>query len=121
MAETGSLPIERNLIFRQDADWRMSYTLETAAGVSIDTTNWDVKMQIRGKVGGSLLDELTIANGRVTVGGTGGAITLHYPKVTVAALSWLEAVYDIRETPPGGDAVYRFQGSIVVVPMVTRG
>lgn len=116
-----ALPIRRNFIFRQDADFRFVYTLKNPDGTVINVTGWDMRMQIRTAVGGALLDELTTANGKITLGGASGTIMLYYSKATIAALTWTEARHDIRETPPGGDTLYRFAGSITVIQMVTRG
>lgn len=116
-----TLPIRRNFVFRQDADFRFVYTLKNPDGTPINNSGWDVRMQMRATVDGTLLDELTTANGRVTLGGSTGVITLTYPKATIAALTWIAAVYDIRETPAGGVATYRFNGGVAVQKMVTRG
>ncbi len=115
-----ALPIHRNFIFRQDADFRFVYALKNSDGSPIDNTGWDIRMQMRAMVSGSVLDELTTANGKITLGGATGVVTLLYPKATIATLAWLEALYDIRETPPGGDTRYLFAGAISVVKMVTR-
>lgn len=109
-------------MFRQDADFRFVYTLKNPDGSLINVTGWDVRMQMRAAVNDTpVLDELTTANGKIILGGVAGTITLVYPKATIAALTWTDAVYDIRETPPGGDTVYRFAGPIKVKKMVTRG
>lgn len=117
-----TLPIQRVFLFRQDADFHFSYALKNLDGTPINVTGWDVRMQIRATVSNAaVLDELTTANGKITLGGVAGTITLVYPKALIAALAWIEAVYDIRETPPGGDTIYRFAGDIHVKQMVTRG
>lgn len=116
-----TLPIRRNFVFRQDADFRFVYTLKNPDGSLMNTSGWDVRMQMRATADGSVQDEITTANGRITLGGAAGTITLVYPKATIAALTWTEAVYDIRETPSGGSTIYRFSGGIAVRKMVTRG
>lgn len=121
MGKRVTLPIRRNFVFRQDADFRFVYTLKNPDGTLVDNTGWDVRMQMRATVDGSLLDELTTGNGRITLGGATGVITLTYPKATIAALTWTSALYDLRETPSGGASTYRFSGGIVVQKMVTRG
>lgn len=115
MAATYDFTIEQGSAFRRVLTYR------DENGALVDLTGYSARMQIRATTEGSLLVELTTANGRIALGGAGGTITLAIDAVTTAALT-RGGVYDL-ELLPGGDEEQAFrlvQGAVSLSREVTR-
>lgn len=106
----------------------------SAAGARVDLTGYSAKMQIRDSIGGSLLIELSTANGRIlleedtylnsltNLQDSTGVITLLIPSgVSTASIpTYLDAgVYDLELTDPLGEVTRVLQGSMVFSQNVT--
>lgn len=85
----------------------------------VDLVAATARMQIRDKPGGTLLLELTTANGGLAITGP-GTIERTLSAAATAAITWTAAVYDL-EVVYFDDTVHRyFEGPVSVSPEVTR-
>lgn len=88
-----------------------------AKTVKVDLTNYTAKAQVRSVPGGTLILEMSTANGRIVLGGALGTITMTVPaanmNVTADLYQW-----DLELT--NGSVVTRLlQGSFEVLPEIT--
>lgn len=88
-------------------------------GTPVNVTGYSAKMQVRKAVGGTVLIELSSANGRITVGTTDGSFTFYISPADTAALQAGEWVYDFDVTAPNGTVTTLLQGGFVVTPQVS--
>ncbi len=64
---------------------------------------------------------LTTENGRISLGGASGTVTLTVPAATMAGLTAGKYVYDLELVAPVSGVVSRLiQGNFVIRPEVTR-
>ena len=116
---------EQTLNIDQGAYWSQVIEWQDANSAPINLTGYTARMQIRRKVtsADSLL-ELTTTNGRITLGGVLGTITLAIAAADTAALPATPSdrrwYYDLELVPAGGNVVRLLQGRVVVSPEVTR-
>ncbi len=87
----------------------------------VNLTGYTARMQARPAVNSStVVLDLTTGNGKITLGGSQGTITLSLTAAETAAIAQNSLVYDL-ELVSGGGEVYRIiEGSIAVTPEVTR-
>jgi len=85
----------------------------------VDLTGATARMQIRDKPGGSLLLELSTANGGLAITGP-GTIERTLAAAATAAITWTAAVYDLEVTYADGTVHRYFEGPVSVSPEVTR-
>ncbi|SDH19003.1 hypothetical protein SAMN05421505_112112 [Sinosporangium album] len=78
-------------------------------------------MEVRDRIGGALLYRLDTANGRITIGGTTGQITLSIPDTVTSAWTWRAGVYDLELVAPDARVVRLIEGTVTVRPEVTTG
>lgn len=70
--------------------------LKNEDGTAIDITDCSVRMQVRKSVADrTVLDELSTANGRITVDSEGGQFTLHWSDEESCAIRGVFGFYDI--------------------------
>lgn len=85
-------------------------------------TGYTAKMHIRSAASSAqVLQELTTANAKITLGGPAGTIDLHLTAAETGSYAWTEGVYDLELSAPSGDVYRLVEGSVVVSPEVTRG
>jgi len=84
----------------------------------IDLTGATARMQIRARIGGELLLELTTENGGLAFTGP-GTITRTLSAAQTAALTWAEAVYDLEVEYADGTVQRYLQGDVTVSREVT--
>jgi len=104
----------------QGATFERVITVRDSAGALMNLTGYTARMQVRPEIESSTtLVELTTANGRITLGGVLGTITLSMNAATTAAITD-EGVYDLEIISSGG-AVHRvLKGRFVLNLEVTR-
>ena len=86
-----------------------------------DLTGYVARMQIRRRVDDdAVLDSLTTENGRITIDGPNGLVTLNFPDATTAAFTFTRGVYDLELISPGSVVRRRLRGMVLVSPEVTR-
>lgn len=89
----------------------------------VDLTGCTARMQIRTAVeSAEVVLELSTDNGRITLGGAAGTITMRLTAAETAALPpRLQAVYDLEIVHSNGDVRRLMAGKVSVSPEVTRG
>lgn len=108
------LQIDQGATFRRALRW-----LRQDAPVNL--TGYTARMEIRDKVGGTVLHRLDTANGGITLGGADGTIMLHIAADVSAAWSWRTGAYDLELVEPTGDVIRLVQGGVQISPEVTTG
>ena len=119
---------ELNLLMEQGATFQQVLTWyeydasnpPTNAGDPIDITGYTARMHVRKK---KKSDEyyvsLTTENGRISLGGTNGQITLLVSAADTEQLDFVEGLYDLELV--NGDTVYRIvEGTMTFSKEVTR-
>ena len=94
----------------------------------INLTGFSARMQVREAFTSSTtVASLTNANGKITLGGATGQVTIQLTASDTAALpvsttfgdAWV-GVYDLELVAPSGDVTRLLEGQFVVTPEVTR-
>lgn len=84
----------------------------------VDLTGATARMQIRARIGGELLLELTTDNGGLAITGH-GTLTRTLSAAQTAALTWTEGVYDLEIEYADGTVQRYLQGAVTVSREVT--
>jgi hypothetical protein len=92
-------------------------TWQDSDGNPIDVTGYSAEMSVKDFVG-TLVVSLTVANGRITVGGTNGRIVLNLDASTTEALPVGRHVYDLLLTS-GTSVVRLLEGQVYIEPGVS--
>jgi hypothetical protein len=89
--------------------------------VAVNLTGYTARMQLRTShaASTSVLD-LNTSNGRITLGGAAGTITLGIPAVETAALPANQYAYDLELVAGNGQVTRLLEGFITVDAEVTR-
>ena len=110
------LKIIQGATFRKPLVW-----LAPDKTTPIDLTGCTARMQVRSEVeSATVLLELTTANGGIVIDGPAGKLILHLPPKATTAISWESGVWDLEVVHPNGDVTRLVQGTISVLPEVTR-
>jgi hypothetical protein len=110
-----------NLKIEQGATFRQKFTWKDAKGKPVNLTGYTAKLQVRDSAGATtVLLELTTENVGIVLGGTAGTIELMQTDEQTAALTFLKGVYDLLLLAADGTALRLIEGSVTVVPGVTR-
>jgi hypothetical protein len=115
-------PLKVPLTIYQGATFRKTVTWKAGEpAVPVDLSGCSARMQIREKVeSAEVLLELTTVNGRVVLGGVAGTVTLELPSSVTEDITWRAGVYDLEVQFSNGDVRRLMNGSVKVVPEVTR-
>lgn len=90
-------------------------------GQVVNLTDYTAVMQVRTSPDDpTVLVELSTANGRITITGTSGLVSLSLNAATTAALDAGQYVYDLELTAPDSTVTRLLQGGFVVIPQVTQ-
>lgn len=84
----------------------------------VDLTGKSARMQIKDKVGGTVLLELTSATGEIALNTTASTIMLRLPPDTAETLTWKKGVYDL-EIFDANDVFLLAYGAVSVTQEVT--
>ena len=110
-----------NFTIEQGTTLMKPFIWKDSDGVPVDLTGYTAKMQVRqSPQSGTVLLELSTTNGRITLGGASGTITLALIASTTAAINWRRGVYDIELTSGDGTVTRLIEGEIQVSKEVTR-
>lgn len=71
-------------------------------------------------ISGTAVLSLTTENGKITLGGTAGTITLSLTAAETAAITQSSLAYDLELVSAGGEVTRLVEGQIVLTPEVTR-
>ena len=110
-----------HLIIEQGATFQRVLTIKDAAGSVVNTTNYTGEMDLRKEPDDSAeVLTLTNANGRVSMGGANGKITLLVSATDTGNLDEGEGVYDLKITSSGGVSDRFIEGTYSIRRGVTR-
>lgn len=113
-ATTYDILIEQGATFSQVITYKES-------GVAINLTGYTARMQVRATLeAATALIELTTANGRITLGGSAGTITITISATDSAALTAGRGVYDLELVSGSGIVTRLLQGVATISRNVTR-
>jgi hypothetical protein len=109
-----------HIITDQGATFSRQLTWKDENGAAVNLTGYTARMQLRTSVqNDSVVLELTDTNGRISLGGAAGTITLTVTANDMTAIPPLKYVYDLELV--NGTVVTRLvQGTFIVRPEVTR-
>lgn len=94
-----------------------------AGGVAVDLTDCTAGMQIRSDYAdadGTVLLELTTANGKLILGTVNGEITIHIMPTDTIGIDWTEGIWDLEVYHPTGHVTRLIGGRVVLDKEVTR-
>lgn len=116
--DTPSYDIE----IRQGATFQIALAYRDPDGKPIDLSGFSAQMQIRDRVGGRVLAELSSANGRITIEPAEGRLHVEIPRsITKNMALSTPGVYDLFITSEQDFAVCVVEGKVTFRPSVTRG
>jgi hypothetical protein len=100
--------------FSRTLTWKVS-------GSAVNLTNYTARMQARtSHISGTAVLTLTTENGKITLGGAAGTITLNLTATETAAITQHSLAYDLELVSAGGVVTRLVEGQIVLTPEVTR-
>lgn len=109
-----------NITAEQGASFRRVLTWRDAANALIDLTGYTARMQVRSDYfSDDITISLTTENGRITLGGSAGTISLYISASDMAALVADAYVYDL-ELVNGAEITRLVQGTFMINAEVTR-
>lgn len=110
-----------NITFTQGDTFFRVLTWTNNAKVPHNLTGYTAKMQIRETVESqNFVIELTTENGRITLGGAAGTITLTINAADTAKILPKQYVYDLELISGGGQKTTIIEGNFKVKAQVTR-
>jgi hypothetical protein len=111
-----------NIVADQGATLSRTITWKDSAKRAINITGYTARMHVREEVESStIVLELTTTNGRITLGGSSGTVTMTVSAATMATVPAGKYVYDLEIVAPVTGVVNRLiQGNFAVRPEVTR-
>ncbi len=99
----------------------ITLTWKDSSGTLIDLTGYTARSQWRSEVdAATILVDLTTANAKIVLGGVAGTIRIIQTSAETEAYTFTTAVHDLEIIDSSGTVQRLFEGSIVVVPEVTR-
>lgn len=110
------LTIEQGATFRKTLTWKTG-----TPALPVDLTGCTARMQIRQEISSpTALVSLTSEAGDIVLGGALGTIEIIMTATATAALTWVEAVYDLEIVFASGDVTRLVYGPVAVSQEVTR-
>jgi tRNA threonylcarbamoyladenosine modification (KEOPS) complex Pcc1 subunit len=100
--------------FSRTLTWKIS-------GSPVNLTDYTARMMARtSHISGTVVLDMTTSNGKITLGGTAGTITLSLSAADTAAITASSLSYDLELVSVGGVVTRLVEGQIVLTPEVTR-
>lgn len=100
--------------FSRTLTWKVS-------GSPVNLTDYTARMQARtSHISGTVVLDMATSNGKITLGGTAGTITLSLTASETAAITAQSLSYDLELVSVGGVVTRLVEGQIVLTPEVTR-
>lgn len=111
-----------NLDVEQGATFDVTLTWKDAGGSPVDLTGYTARAQVRSMVTSAVpLVDMTVGNGRLTLGGTAGTIRILLDDTTTAAFpAPFSGVWDLEVESGSGVTTRLLAGAVTVTPEVTR-
>lgn len=118
-----TVPLKRNLVIYQGANWRFRWRLVDKDGNPFSLAGgFKARLQVRVTDDDTVkIVDATTENGLMTIDQVNGYVDLDVPAATTELLSFETGVYDTELIYPGGDDVDRIgQGRVTLDTNVTR-
>jgi len=114
-AGTYDIVVEQGAVFNRVLTWR------DANGSLMNLTGYTARLFVRQSFNSTTnIFEMTTSNGRITLGGALGTVTLYISANDTDDIPYKRFVYDLKLIPANADnAVRVVQGTFEVVPQVT--
>jgi hypothetical protein len=110
-----------NIVADQGATLSRVITWRDSAKTPYNITGYTARMHVRSTVeSSSTVLELTTENGRISLGGSTGQVTLAVTAAVMAAVTADKYVYDLELISPAGVVSRLVQGNFAVRAEVTR-
>lgn len=110
-----------HFIIEQGATFQNTLTLKDSADAVINLTGFSAEMDLRkNQDDSSEVITLTVANGRISMGGAAGTITLTISSSDTASLTVGDGVYDIELTDASGKVDRILEGTYSIRGNVSR-
>jgi hypothetical protein len=108
------------LIIQQGTDFSHVVSLQNSDGSVFVLSGYSAKMQVKEQVVSvTPLLELSTVNGRISVNGLAGQLTLTLTNALTTAMTWRSGIYDLEITSGAGLVTRVMEGSITLSPEVT--
>jgi hypothetical protein len=106
----------------QGAAWTRTWAITDAQGAPLNVDGWSVRAQIRYSHNDLVFFEWNTAGGvRIgTVSASGTEVTVRLSGVESSAWKFVEAVYDVVLSSPGGVATRIVEGKLALSPSITH-
>ena len=117
-----------NIVVEQGTDLEPVFTWKDSAGNPVDLTSYNAVLQVREEVGSTVvLFEMSVANGRIILGGVAGTIQLIFSNMQntpwydpETETGWLTGQYHLELTDSFGKKRRLLKGTIEVDPEIVR-
>lgn len=112
-------PASHNFTIYQGATFSHVLTWRDSSEALVNLTGYTARMQIRNRIGGDTIASLTTENGKISLGGSAGTITLTIAAADTAAITE-GGVYDLELVSGGGIVTRLLEGSVTLSKEVTK-
>ena len=110
-----------NFICNQGATFNRELTWTDSSNTAINLTSYTARMDVRANVNANAtLVTLTTENGRISLGGANGKVTLTIDANTTANIAAGLYVYDLEVVSSGDEVTRLIEGNFKVTAEVTR-
>lgn len=100
--------------FSRTLTWKVS-------GSPVNLTGYTARMMARtSHISETIVLDMTTSNGKISLGGTAGTITLNLSATETAAITATSLSYDLELVSAGGVVTRLVEGQIVLTPEVTK-
>lgn len=114
------IPGNHDIIMPKGSTYSETFTYKID-GNPVNLTGYTARMQARqSHTSSSTVLNMTTENGKISLGGTAGTITLNLTATETAAITQTQLVWDIELVSAGGQVQRLIEGSIILTPEVTR-
>lgn len=110
-----------DLSIEQGSTFPLSIVWRDPLKVPIDLTGYSAAMQVRKTYSDpTALITASTANGKITLGGILGTVSVVIPASDTSSVSFKRGVYDLELTSPTGVVSKLLRGDVEMIPEVTR-
>lgn len=112
---------KQNLILEQGAKFAFSIIAKNSDGTIMDLTGYSGKLQVRSSVESAVvLLEASTANGRISIDGPLGKVTVTIGGDVTGPLTWTASVYDLEVSNSASNVIRLMEGFAYLSLEVTR-
>lgn len=91
------IPVRFNIHAQENTSLDVLFGIEDCEENPMDLTGYTALMEVKDRVGGTVLETLSTENGKIILGGEDGTIQLYIEDLTI-----MSGVYDLLLTSPSG-------------------